>query len=198
METSTSGSGMQLGIGSSYLIKPKTMATPLESFDVQIESPVDFASLKRNGVNLEALILAQNLFGYFRMLNGPTYVNLVKDFWVRAEVFDQEAASSEERQVVARDPSLKGKSRKEMGLEPFRRLEIRSTVMGIPITIIEEVIARACRVAPEGRYLWNVSRKEPLLESYNNLLLKGNPTTKLVDMDGKDRMLLKFVTDYFF
>jgi len=56
------------------------MATPLESFDVQIESPVDFASLKRNGMDLEALISAQRLFGYFRMLNGPTYVNLVKDF----------------------------------------------------------------------------------------------------------------------
>jgi len=40
-----------------------------------------------------------------------------------------------------------------MGLKPFRRLEIRSAVMGIPITITEEVIARACRVAPEGRCL---------------------------------------------
>jgi len=153
METSTSGSGMQLGTGSSYLIKPKTMAIPLESFDVQIESPVDFASLKRNEMNLEALISAQKLFDYFRMLNGPTYVNLVKDIWVRAEVLDQEAASSEERQAMARDPSLKGKSRKEMGLEPFRRLEIRSAVMGIHITITEEVIARACRVALEGRFL---------------------------------------------
>jgi len=198
MATSTSGSGMQLGTRSSYLIKPKTMATPLESFDVQIESPVDFASLKRNGMNLEALISAQKLFDYFRMLNGPTYVNLVKDFWVRAEVFNQEAASSEERQVVARDPSLKGKSRKEMGLEPFRRLEIKSAVMGIPITIIEEVIARACRVAPEGRFLWNVNRKDPLLESYTNLLLKGDPTTKLVDMDESYRMLLKFATHCFF
>jgi len=70
--------------------------------------------------------------------------------------------------------------------------------MGVPITITEEVIARACRVAPEGRFLWNVSRKEPLLDSYTNLLLKGNPTTKLVDIDGKDRMLMKFVTDCFF
>jgi len=160
------------------LIKPKMMDTPLESFDVQVKSPVDFASLKRNGMNLEALISAQKLFDYFRMLNGPTYVNLVKDFRVRAEVFDPEAASLEERQVVARDPSLKGKSRKEMSLEPFRRLEIRSAVMGIPITITEEVITRACRVAPESRFLWNVSRKDPLLESYTNLLLKGDPATK--------------------
>jgi len=53
-------------------------------------------------------------------------------------------------------------------------------------------------VAPEGRFLWNVSRKEPLMDSYTNLLLKGNPTTKLVDMNDKDRMLLKFVTECFF
>jgi len=37
-----------------------------------------------------------------------------------------------------------------------------------------------------------------LLDSYTNQLLKGNPATKLVDMNGKDRMLLKFVTDCFF
>jgi len=85
-----------------------------------------------------------------------------------------------------------------MGLEPFRGLEIRSVVMGIPIAITEEVIARACRAAPEGRFLWNVGRKDPLLDSYNNLLLKGNPTAKLVDMEASDRMLLKFVNDCFF
>jgi len=198
MATSTSGSGMQLDTRSSYLIKPKTMTIPFESFDVQVESPVDFASLKRNGMNLDALIEAQRLFDYIRMLNGPTYVKLVKDFWVRAEVYDQEAAKLEETQAMSRDPSLKGKSRKEMGLEPYKRLEIRSAVMGIPITITKEVIARACRIAPEGRFQWNVSKKNPLLESYTNLLLKGDPSTKLVDMDGNHRMLLKFITDCFF
>jgi len=172
MATSTSGSGMQLDTRSIYMIKPKTMVTPIESFDVQVESPVDFASLKRNGMNLESLMEAQQMFGYFRMLNGPTYVNLVKDFWVRAEVYDQEEAKLEETQAVSRDPSLKGKSKKYMGLEPYKRLEIRSAVMGIPITITEEVIARACRVASEGRFQWNVSKKNPLLESYTNLLLK--------------------------
>jgi len=88
MATSTSGSSMRLDTGSSYLIKPKTMTIPFESFDVQVESPVDFASLKRNVMDLKALMEAQKLFDYFRMLNGPTYVKLVKDFWVRAEVYD--------------------------------------------------------------------------------------------------------------
>jgi len=85
-----------------------------------------------------------------------------------------------------------------MGLELFKKLEIRSAVMGIPITITEEVIARAYKMAPEGRFQWNVIRKNPLLESYTNLLLKGDPATKLVDMDDNHRMLLKFITDCFF
>jgi len=109
---------------------------------------------------------AQQLFAYFSMLNGPTYVKLVKDFWVRAEVYDVDATKVEELQVVARDPSLRGKTRKEIGLEPFRQTEISSAVMDIPITITEEVIAKACRVAPTGRFLWNISRKHPLLECF--------------------------------
>ena len=58
MTTSTSGSGMQLDTRSKYMIKPKTMVIPIESFDVQVESPVDFASLKRNEMNLESLMEA--------------------------------------------------------------------------------------------------------------------------------------------
>jgi len=174
------------------------MAISFESFEVQVESLVDFASLKRNGMNLDSLMSAQQLFAYFNMLNGPTYVKLVKDFWVRAEVYDVDAAKVEELQAVARDPSLRGKTRKEMGLEPFRQTEIRSVVMGIPITITEEVIAKACRVAPTGRFLWNVSRKHPLLEIFTTVVLKGNPATKLVDIEGHHRRLLKFMTECFF
>jgi len=85
-----------------------------------------------------------------------------------------------------------------MGLEPFRQTEIRSAVMGIPITITEEVIAKACRVASTGRFLWNVSRKHPLLEIFTYVVLKGNPATKLVEIEGHHRMLLKFITDCFF
>jgi len=70
--------------------------------------------------------------------------------------------------------------------------------MGIPITITEEVIAKACRVASTGRFLWNVSRKHPLLEIFTYVVLKGNPATKLVEIEGHHRMLLKFITDCFF
>ena len=176
------------------LIKSKTMAIPSESFEVQIESPVDFASLNRNGMNLDALIAAQEMFPYFHMLNGPTHVELVKDFWVRAEVYDEEATNNEELQDVIRDPSLKGKSREEMGLETFSQTEIRSALMGVPITITEEIIAKACRVEASGRFVWNITKKHPLLESYTSVVLKGKSSTKLVEIDASHRMLLKFLT----
>ena len=195
--TGSSDTGIQINTDSGYLIKPKTMAIPLESFEVQVESPVDFASLKRNGMNLEAEMVAQQMFPYFEMLNGPTFVTLVKDFWIRAEVYDLDEAKDEEPEAVIRDPSLKGKTRQEMGLESFRLTEIRSTVMGVPVTITEEVIAKASRVAPTGRFLWNITGKHPLMSSYTFFVLKGDSTTKLVNIDNNHMMLLKFLTECF-
>jgi len=158
---------------------------------------VDFASLKMNGMDLESLIAVQELFPYFDMSNGPTYVTLVKDFWARAEVYDVEAALDEEDKAMIKNPSLRGKTRQEMGLDSFRQTEIRSTVMGIPITITEEVIAKACRVAPTGRFLWNITGKHPLMSSYTSVVLKGDSATKLVNIDNNHRMLLKFLTECF-
>jgi len=195
--TDSSDSGMQINTDSGYLLKPKTMAIPLDSFDVQSESPMDFASLKRNGMDLESLITVQEMFPYFGMLNGPTYVTQVKDFWVREEVYDVEAALDEEDKAMIRNPSLRGKTRQEMGLESFRQTEIRSTVMGILVTITEEVIAKACRVAPTGRFLWNITGKHPLMSSYTSVVLKGDSATKLVNIDNNHMMLLKFLTECF-
>ena len=85
-----------------------------------------------------------------------------------------------------------------MGLKSFKQTEIRSYVMGIPITVTEEVIAKACRVSANGRFIWNANRTHPFLESYKGVVLKGNSSTKLVDIEGQHRMLLKFMTECFF
>jgi len=47
---------------------------------VQVENPVDFISLAYHGCELRDFSHAQDLDGYFCMLNGPTYENLVKHF----------------------------------------------------------------------------------------------------------------------
>jgi len=40
--------------------------------------------------------------------------------------------------MVLLNPNLKGKSRAEMGLKEFKRTEIRSNVMGIPVTSLRK------------------------------------------------------------
>jgi len=105
---------------------------------------------------------------------------------------------AEEDEAVIRNPTLRGKTRQEMGLKSFRKTKIRSTVMGIPITITEEVIAKACRVSANGRFIWNANITHPFLESYKGVVLKENSSTKLVDIEGQHRMLLKFMTECFF
>jgi len=86
------------------------------------------------------------------MLNGPTYMNWIRHFWVRAHVYDRKAAKLEMDEKVLIDPTLAGKTREEMGLEPFTCIEIRSSIMGIPVFISPEVIAYVIRRSSEGSF----------------------------------------------
>jgi len=147
MATSSSeqGTSMQITTGESYQIKGRTMKLEEWDLTVQTKNLVDFVSLTRNGYDLTGYLRYQDLSGYFTMLDGPTYKNLVKHFWVRAEIYDKYAAKAEEDHMVLLNPDLKGKSRAKMGLKEFTRTEIRSSIMGIQVTITEEVIGIACR-----------------------------------------------------
>lgn len=76
------------------------------------------------------------------MLNEPTCPHLVKDLWVRAEVFDELAAREELRLLMEKDSSLKGMTRKYIGLKKFEEVEIRSALMGINVIITHKTIAK--------------------------------------------------------
>jgi len=86
------------------------------------------------------------------MLNGPTYVNLIRHFWVRAYVYDKHVAKLEIKEKVLINPSLAGKLREEMGSEPFVDTEIRSSIMGVPVFISQEIIAYVIGRASEGSF----------------------------------------------
>ncbi|MCI69738.1 60S ribosomal protein L24, partial [Trifolium medium] len=60
---------------------------------------------------------------------------MVKEFWMKAQVFDNVSARSEEEELIKKDPSLKGKSREEMGLSAFKGTVIKSVFAGLEITI---------------------------------------------------------------
>ena len=62
---------------------------------VQVENPVDFLSLAHHGCDLRGIYQAQGLMDYFGMLLGPTYLTLVRHFWVRAQLYYQKASKLE-------------------------------------------------------------------------------------------------------
>jgi len=154
MQDTTQGSYTQQETPA-YEIKGRTMSLEKWDLNVKVERPVHFTSLPLNGCNIKEYYESQDLLHYFNMLNGPTYENPVRHFWVRASVYDKHAAQQEMDQKVLIDPSLFGKSREEMGLEPFVDPEIRSSIMGIPVFICQVVIAYVMRRASEGNWRRN-------------------------------------------
>jgi hypothetical protein len=128
-----------------YEIRGRTMSLEEWELNVQTENPVDFISLAHYGCKLMGYNEAQGLMDYFNMLNGPTYKNLIRHFWVRAQVYDHKAAQLEMAEKVLIDLALAGKTREEMGLEPFIVTKIRSSIMGILVFISQEVIAYVIR-----------------------------------------------------
>jgi hypothetical protein len=106
------------------------------------EKFVDFESLKVNDIDIKDLFYDQQWGNYFDMLNGFVYYDIVKNFWNKAYVFYKFAADEEVRQLVAKDNSLKGKTRAQLGLRPFKEKEIRSNLQGIEVLITQEHIAK--------------------------------------------------------
>ena len=124
----------------SLKIKPKTSSLNQDDLKLLIEQIVDFESFEANDCKLKKYFESQGWMNYFNLLNGPTYSTLVKDFWVRAEVYDEFSAQTEERMAIQNNKKLKGKTRAEMGLNEFKCIEIRSAVMGLEVTITQDTL----------------------------------------------------------
>jgi len=160
--------------------------------NVQVENPVDLLSLAHHGCDLRGIYQAQDLMDYFGMINGPTYLTLVRHFWVRAQIYDLKASQLEMDEKVLIDPSLEGKTREEMGLKPFRREEIRSSIMGIPVVISVDTIAGVIRRASEGRFEYALRNKNsPWIPIVNRTLFNSFTKGKYKELDMRTKMLLK-------
>ncbi|KEH16407.1 hypothetical protein MTR_0195s0040 [Medicago truncatula] len=176
-----------------YEIKGRTMSLEEWDLKIQTECPVDFMSLAAHNCDIGKFYDAQGLGSYFNFLNGPTYQTLVRHFWVRANIFDREAAKIEEDEKVLLNPELKGKSRKEMGLEPFSKTEIRSSIMGIPVRISEDVIAFVLRRPTTGEYKAGITKVKdsPWNAVVNQTIYNKESKGTYSDMTAQTRMMLK-------
>ncbi|MCI34271.1 hypothetical protein A2U01_0055489, partial [Trifolium medium] len=103
-----------------HFSKNVTIEIPYEKLDLVLEQPVNFEGLRANGFDVKKLFQDQGWLGYFDILNGSVYTQLVKDFWKRCDIITQEEADKEYNNKVAEDPqNNRGKSREQLGLRKF-------------------------------------------------------------------------------
>ncbi|KAK2354921.1 hypothetical protein QL285_092383 [Trifolium repens] len=146
-----------------------------ESFEFVTEKFVDFESFKVNGIDIQSLFYDQQWKNYFEMLNGFVYYDIVKYFWQKATIFDKFNADEEVRKMVEKDGSLKGKTRTQLGLRPYRGKEIRSNIMGINVLITQEHIAKILGLDNEGENVDEYGEKNKHIESIKkDLFLPGS------------------------
>ncbi|RHN51705.1 hypothetical protein MtrunA17_Chr6g0471791 [Medicago truncatula] len=152
-----------------YEIKGRTMSLEEWDLKIQTECPVDFVSLAAHNCDIG------------------------KFYDVRASIYDREAAKIEEDEKVLLNPGLKGKSREEMGLEPFLKTEIRSSIMGIPVNISEDVIAFVLRRPATGEYKVGITKvkNSPWNEVVNQTLYNKEAKGTYADMTSQTKLMLK-------
>ncbi|KAK2450833.1 hypothetical protein QL285_009929 [Trifolium repens] len=146
-----------------------------EAFEFVTEKFVDFESLKANGIDIQSLFYDQQWKNYFEMLNGFVYYDIVKYFWQKATVFDRFSADEEVRKMIEKDSSLRGKTRRELGLKPYRGKEIRSNILGINVLITQEHIAKILGLENEGENVDDYDEKSKHLEAIKkDLFMPGS------------------------
>jgi len=91
------------------------------------------------------------------------------------------------------DPSLAGKTREEMGLEQFIDTEIRSSTMGVPVFISQEIIAYVIGRASEGSFKDGLdnNKKSPWNEIVNQTMYNSKKKGAYSDLSMEKKMLLK-------
>ncbi|MCI06047.1 hypothetical protein A2U01_0027102, partial [Trifolium medium] len=113
-------------IGKSLIYTGDVMQFNIGLLKLRLEKMVDFESLKVNGFDIEDLFTNQGWKRYFDMLNGPIYTNMVKEFWMKAHVYDNVAA----------------KQKKNI---------IKSVLAGLDITISRAHFAKLLDVKDQGK-----------------------------------------------
>ncbi|KAK2443755.1 hypothetical protein QL285_014831 [Trifolium repens] len=136
-----------------------------DAYDFYTEKFVDFESLKANRIDIQNLFFDQKWENYFEMLNGFVYYDIVKYFWQKAKVYDRASADEEYKKLVAKNKSLKGKTRQELGLKPYRGREIRSNILGINVVITQAHIAKILGLDNKGEDIEVYDAKSKYLDS---------------------------------
>ncbi|KAK2416018.1 hypothetical protein QL285_038450 [Trifolium repens] len=138
-----------------------------DELSVAIENPVDLESIRVNGFpEVVHHYKRQGLEYYFDVMNGPTYTELVKDFWMKASVITKDVYNRKIKQMVEENPALQGKTPEQMGLRPFVSTEIESFVAEFRISIRLCHILKALKLERGGLVLKHTDEAGPDVDEY--------------------------------
>ncbi|KAK2395387.1 hypothetical protein QL285_057128 [Trifolium repens] len=138
-----------------------------DDLNLAIENPVDLDGLRVNGfANVVNLFKRQGLEYYFDLLNGPTYTEMVKEFWMKATVINKDVYVQRIRNMIEENPELQGKTPEQMGLKPFTSTKIESFVAGFRISIRVCNICEALKIDSGGLVLTNSDEIGPDVEEF--------------------------------
>ncbi|KAK2410611.1 hypothetical protein QL285_045968 [Trifolium repens] len=138
-----------------------------DEINVAIESPVDLESIRVNGfADVVNLYKKQGLEYYFDLLNGPTYTELVKEFWMKASVITRDVYDKKVREMMEKHPEWKERTPEEMGLRSFYSTEIESFVAGFRISIRLCHILEALKLKRDGVIIRQSDEVGPDVEEY--------------------------------
>src|SRR6266487_1493436 len=138
---------------SEFFSKERSLDMKGKSLNLVMEQPVDFESLKINQHNVEKFFSDQNGGGrYIKILNGPIYPTLVKDFWVRSKVVTLEDYNKEVGVLRNSKPENKDKTPAELGLREVKEEEIRSVVCGFEVILTQSNLASILQIPNEGKF----------------------------------------------
>ncbi|MCH95101.1 hypothetical protein A2U01_0016075, partial [Trifolium medium] len=113
---------------------------------------------------------------------------------MKSIVYDEYEARLDEEWVVEKNPKLQGKTRKEMGLEEYKEVEIRSTVAGLDIVITKAHFVKLLGLEDKGKIISEYKDNEYYRENikkemFDDITLLG----KSKGMKNECRVLFKIM-----
>ncbi|KAK2409695.1 hypothetical protein QL285_045109 [Trifolium repens] len=149
-----------------------------DELNVAIENPVDLESIRVNGfAEVVHPYKRQGLGYYFDLLNGPTYTEMVKEFWMKASIITRDVYNRKVREKIEENPELQDRTPEEMGLRSFVSTEIESFVAGFRISIRLCHILEALKLKRDGLIIKHSDEAGPDVEEYL-FKPKANPKDK--------------------
>ncbi|KAK2456108.1 hypothetical protein QL285_003503 [Trifolium repens] len=138
-----------------------------DELNVAIENPVDLESIRVNGfAEVVHLYKKQGLEYYFDLLNGPTYTEMVKEFWMKASVITRDVYDRKVKEKIKENPEFKERTPEEMGLRSFISTEIESFVAGFRISIRLCHILEALKLKRDGVIIKHSDEAGPDVDEY--------------------------------